>query len=161
MAETQPAAEASGIGEAPWPVLSQPAEPQPEEPGEGGGGSRGTILRGVALVGLIAIVTAAGIPIGRAPPPPRPTGTTPVAAPPPAAPPPRAPVVHKVTLTWGPLTVRRDGKLPPGPPNAAVAMVGKTLAAVGGTGTGLVLAGPVGGKLAPVARLSRPRASAQ
>ena len=53
------------------------------------------------------------------------------------------------------------GKLPAGPPDAAAAVVGRTLAVVGGTGTGLVLAGPLGGKLVPVARLSRPRANAQ
>jgi hypothetical protein len=62
----------------------------------------------------------------------------------------------------GPLTVQPCGKLQAtGPPNAAAAVVGPTLAVVGGTGTGLVLAGPVGGKLVPVARLTRPRASAQ
>jgi hypothetical protein len=66
-----------------------------------------------------------------------------------------------VTYRWGPLTVQPYGKLPVGPPNAAAAVVGAKLAVVGGTGTGLVLAGPLGGRLVPVARLSRPRASAQ
>jgi hypothetical protein len=76
-------------------------------------------------------------------------------------PPPSPRVVHRVTYKWGPLTVQAYGKLPVGPPNPAVAVVGRKLAVVGGNGTGLVLAGPLGGKLVPVAMLSRPRASAQ
>jgi hypothetical protein len=70
-------------------------------------------------------------------------------------------VVHKVTYRWGPLRVQPYGKLASGTPNAAAAVVGPKLAVVGGTGTGLILAGPLGGKLVPVALLSRPRASAQ
>jgi hypothetical protein len=118
------------------------------------------------LVVALCAVTAAGIAIGRAVEPKHPAATTTAAASTPtttaAIPaPPRPPHVHKVTLKWGPLAVHPYGKLPTGPPNAAAAVVGPTLAVVGGTGTGVVLAGPLGGKLVPVARLSRPRASAQ
>jgi hypothetical protein len=119
----------------------------------------------VVLVALLGIVTAAGIAVGRAVEPSHHTAaatastTTGTTAAIPAPPPPRPAI--KVTFEWGPLTVQRYGKLPAGPPNAAAAVVGPTLAVVGGTGTGLVLAGPVGGKLVPVARLTRPRASAQ
>ena len=48
-----------------------------------------------------------------------------------------------------------------GPPNAAAAAVGPTLAVIGGAGSGRVLAGRLGGRLEPVARLSRPLAAAQ
>jgi hypothetical protein len=168
MADSRPASESSGVGEAPWPVLPQPSEARPSgpppdaDPGKGGGGSRGTLFRVVGLVGLVAVVTLVGIAIGRAVAPSHPTAATtapPTTASTPGPPPP--PVVHKVTYRWGPLIVQPYGKLPVGPPNAAAAIVGTRLAVVGGTGTGLILAGPVGGKLVPVARLSRPRASAQ
>jgi hypothetical protein len=160
MADTKPASEASGVGEAPWPVLSRPDSTPPEHPVEGGGWGRSGVLRVAALVGLLALVTAVGIAIGRAVQPTHHTVVTTVAATTPRAVRPR-PVVHKVTLKWGPLTVRPYGKMPTGPPNAVAAVVGPTLAVVGGTGSGLVLAGPIGGKLVPVAFLSRPRASAQ
>jgi hypothetical protein len=113
-----------------------------------------------ALVGLLALVTAVGIAIGRAVQPAHHTVVTTVAATTPRAVRPR-PVVHKVTLKWGPLTVRPYGTMPAGPPYVAATLVGPRLAVVGGTGSGLVLAGPIGGKLVPVAFLSRPRASAQ
>jgi hypothetical protein len=168
MADSRPASESSGVGEAPWPVLPQPSEAQPSdplpdlEPEEGGGDRGGTVLRVVILVGLIGVVTAAGIVIGKSVAPSHPSAVT--TAPPTTSstpPPPPPPVVHKVTYRWGPLTVQPYGKLPAGPPNAAAAVVGPTLAVVGGAGSGLILAGPLGGKLVPVARLSRPRASAQ
>jgi Galactose oxidase, central domain len=168
MADSRPASESPGVGEAPWPVLQRPSETEPpvsasEAEAEEGGGSRGgTLLRVVVLVVLVGVVTAAGIAIGRAVAPSHPHAVT--TAPPPTsstpAPPP-PPAVHKVTYRWGPLTVQPYGKLPAGPPNAAAAVVGPRIAVVGGTGTGLILAGPLGGKLVPVARLSRPRASAQ
>ena len=163
MAESQPASDASGVGEAPWPVLPQPSSPPPEESVDGGGGHRGTVARVAVLLGLLVVVTAAGIVIGRAVEPARPHVTTTVAAPTtaPTTTASRPPAAHKVTIAWGPLTVEPYGKLPVGPPNAAVAVVGHTLAVVGGSGTGLVLAGPLGGKVLPVARVSRPRASAQ
>jgi hypothetical protein len=160
MAESQPASEGSGIGGAPWPVL-----PKPPDQSEDGGGARRTSVSVIVLLGALAIVTAAGIAIGRAVEPSHPTatttatGTNATTAAIPA--PPRAAPVHKVTVAWGPLKVQSYGKLPVGPPNAAATLVGPTLAVVGGTGSGLVLAGRPGGKLVPVARLSRPRASAQ
>jgi Galactose oxidase, central domain len=168
MADSRPASESSGVGEAPWPVIPQPSEaqaspaPPDDDPEDGGGGRGGTLVRVAALVALVAVVTAAGIAIGKAVAPSHPNAAT--TAPPattttPLPPPPQA--VHKVTYRWGPLTVQPYGKLPVGPPNAAAAVVGPTLAVVGGTGTGLILAGRLGGKLVPVARLSRPRASAQ
>jgi hypothetical protein len=146
------------------PSGAQPAQPPPEEDDEGGGGGRGgSLIRVVVLVVLIGVVTAAGIAIGRAVAPSHPNAAT--TAPPTTsstpAPPPAPPVVHKVTYKWGPLTVQPYGKLPVGPPYAATAAVGKKLAVVGGTGTGIIVAGPLGGPLVPVARLSRPRASAQ
>ena len=163
MVESQPAPEGSGGGGAgaPWPV---PPRPPDQTDGDGESGGR-TVVKVIALVALLGIVTAAGIAVGRAVEPSHHTAATTVtfttstasAIP---APPPRPPA-HKVTFAWGPLVVQSYGKLPPGPPNAAAALVGTTLAVVGGTGTGLVLAGPPGGKLVPVARLSRPRASAQ
>src|SRR5262249_62280028 len=111
--------------------------------------------------GLVGVVTAAGIAIGRAVAPSHPNATTTVAVSTPSTPTlPKPPVVHRVTYRWGPLTVQPYGKLPAGPPNAAAAVVGPKLAVVGGTGTGLVLAGPPGGKLIPVARVSRPPPSA-
>ncbi len=170
MADSRPGSEASGVGGAPWPVLPKPSVPEPsgpsesspEEAGEGNGGRGGTLARVIALVGLLVVVTAAGIAIGRAVAPSHPHVKA-AAAPPTSTNPalPLPPVAHKVTYRWGPLTVSPYGKLPAGPPNAAAAVVGRKLAVVGGNGTGLVLAGPLGGKLVPVARLSRPRASAQ
>jgi hypothetical protein len=119
----------------------------------------------VGLLVLIGAVTAAGIVIGRAVAPSHPNAKTtagqPAASSTPVLPPPSPRVVHRATYEWGPLTVEAYGKLPVGPPNPAAAVVGRKLAVVGGDGTGLVLAGPLGGKLVPVARLSRPRASAQ
>jgi hypothetical protein len=166
MSDSEPASEASGVGGAPWPVLPQSPGPTEEvESGDGGGAGREAVIRVVVLVALLGIVTAAGIAVGRAVEPSHHTAaatastTTGTTAAIPAPPPPRPAI--KVTFEWGPLTVQRYGKLPAGPPNAAAAVVGPTLAVVGGTGTGLVLAGPVGGKLVPVARLTRPRASAQ
>jgi hypothetical protein len=166
MADSRPASESSGVGEAPWPVLPQPSDARPSAPppdddaAEKAGGPGGTLFRVFALVGLVAVVTVAGIAIGRAVAPSHPNAAT--TAPPTTTPvPPPPAVVHKVTVRWGPLTVQKYGKLPVGPPNAAAAVVGAKLAVVGGTGTGLILAGRLGGKLVPVARLSRPRASAQ
>jgi len=167
MAETRSPSDLPEVDEASWPVLPRPSEPSPtveEDDDEPDGGGRvGSVARVVGLLGLLGIVTAAGIALGRAVEPSRPHATTTAAASTttvPVAPPPK-PVVHKATLSWGPLTVQRYGTLPAGPPNAAAAVVGSKLAVVGGTGTGLVLAGPFGGKLLPVAMLSRPRASAQ
>jgi hypothetical protein len=167
MADTRPASESSGVGEAPWPVLPQPSGTEPSDPSlvrdadEGPGGRGGNLVRVIVLLVLVGVVTAAGIAIGRAVAPSHPAVAT--TAPPAktSAVPPPPPVVHKVTYRWGPLTARAYGKLPVGPPNAAAAVVGTTLVVVGGTGSGLVLAGPLGGKLVPVARFSRPRASAQ
>jgi hypothetical protein len=170
MADSRPASESSGVGEAPWPVLPQPSDatsaPPPDEDagngdaGNGRGGHGRTLYRVLALVGLVAVVTVAGITIGRAVAPSHPTAAT--TTPPTTSPvPPPPPAAHRVTYRWGPLTVQPYGKLPVGPPNPAAAVVGPRLAVVGGTGTGLILAGRLGGKLVPVARLSRPRASAQ
>jgi hypothetical protein len=173
MADSPPASESSGVGEAPWPVLPRPSAPQPSEPQLSGPGSDeatretggvAVLVRVAILVVGIGVVTVAGIAIGRAVAPSHPHAATTAASPsstplPPPPPPPR--VVHKVTYRWGPLTVQQYGELPVGPPNAAAAVVGRKLAVVGGDGTGLVLAGRFGGKLVPVARLSRPRASAQ
>jgi hypothetical protein len=161
-------------GEAPWPVLPKTTVPPhsvspntvpprvEEDPADGKGwGSAAARVAGLIVV--LAAVTAAGIALGRSVEPSHPAvtstaaaTTTTVRAIPPPPPPPRV-----ITYRWGPLVVHPYGKLPAGPPNAAAAVVGPTLAVVGGTGTGLVLAGPLGGKLVPVARLSRPRASAQ
>jgi len=181
MADSRPASESSGVGEAPWPVLPQPPDATSATPTEGdaengdaengdaesgdaenGGGSRSTLFRVLALVGLVAVVTVAGIAIGRsvAPSHPNVATTAPQTTSSTPAPPP-PPVVHKVTYRWGPLTVQPYGKLPVGPPNPAATVVGRRLAVVGGTGSGLILAGRLGSRLVPVARLSRPRASAQ
>lgn len=169
MADSRSGSEASEVGGAPWPVLPKPSEREPsaaserrpEETGDGNG-RRGTLLRVVVLIALVAVVTAAGIAIGRAVAPSHPHVTTTAASQASTTPAlPLPPVVHKVTYRWGPLTVSPYGKLPSGAPNAAAAVVGPKLAVVGGNGTGLVLAGRLGGKLVPVARVSRPRASAQ
>src|SRR5215469_15813918 len=104
MADTEPASEASGVGEAPWPVLSRPDPTPPEQTADGGGRHRPSVVRVAALVGLLALVTAVGIAIGRAVQPAHHTVVT-TAATTPAPVKPR-PVVHKVTLKWGPLTVR-------------------------------------------------------
>src|SRR5690242_5483594 len=109
MADSGPAAEPPGAGEAPWPVLQRPSGAQPPPPppdvsGEGGGG-RGAFLRVAALVGLLAVVTAAGIAIGRAVQPSHPHVTTTIAASTSATPPPPKPPrpAHRVTFAWGPL----------------------------------------------------------
>jgi hypothetical protein len=167
MAETRSPADAPEADEALWPVVARPSEPTPsgaddlDEPGRGG--RFGSLARVVGLLGLLGVVTAAGIALGRGVEPSHPQATTTAAASTTTVPvaPPR-PVVRKVTtVSWGPLKVQRYGSFPAGPPNAAAAVVGSKLAVVGGAGTGLVLAGPFGGKLLPVAMLSRPRASAE
>jgi hypothetical protein len=164
MADPRPASETSGVGEAPWPVLQKEPPPPPpeEEKWEGRDDRSGPLVRVAGLIGLVAVVTAAGIALGRAVAPshPKATATAPVTtSSTPTLPPPR--VVHKVTYKWGPLKVQPYGKLPAGPPNAAAAVVGRKLAVVGGNGTGLVLAGPLGGKLVPVALVSSPRTSSE
>jgi hypothetical protein len=160
MASTGTAADGPGADEAPWPVLARPEPPLLENEPATRDGRRGSALRIAALLGLLALVTAAGIAAGRSLAPSSPAATT-AATTTAAATPPTPPVVHKVVVRWGPLTVQPYGKLPPGPSDAAAAVVGPTLAVIGGTGSGRVLAGRLGGRLEPVARLSQPRAAAQ
>src|SRR6516165_3780299 len=114
MADTRPASETSGVGEAPWPVLPQPSETRPScSPPEGGAedgaaSPRGTLVRVIVLVVLVGVVTAAGIAIGRAVSPSHPAAAT-TAPPATTSTPPHA-VVHRVTYAWGPLTVQPYGK---------------------------------------------------
>jgi hypothetical protein len=64
-------------------------------------------------------------------------------------------------LAWGPLTARPYGSLPVGGARVGAAVAGPTLVVVGGAGSNRVLAGPVGGKLAVVAKLPQRLAAVQ
>jgi hypothetical protein len=64
-------------------------------------------------------------------------------------------------LDWGPLAAIAYGTLPPGGDRAGAAIAGRTLVVVGGTGSNEILAGPLGGKLAVVAKLPQRLAAVQ
>ena len=147
--------------EAPWPAVApstsaRPPQLSPES--QRSGGSKA--FRVIALIGLLVAVTAAGVAIGRSfapsskeattPPPTRPAATVP--------PPPHVQVAQ---LHWGPLRATPYGKFPPGGSQAAAAVVGPTLAVVGGTGSARVLGGPVGRQLVVIGALSTPLAAMQ
>jgi Galactose oxidase, central domain len=150
--------------EAPWPAVSSGTSGRGTVPersrGRGVGGGRR--FRLVLLLGALAAITAAGIVIGRSFAPSSTVATTvPVTTTPAVAvPPPPAPV-HTVHLVWGPLRATPFGKFPPGGNQAAAAVVGPTLAVVGGVGSARVLGGPVGGRLGVIGALTTPLAAIQ
>ena len=111
------------------------------------------------LLASLIVVTIAGIAIGQALEPGRArtsasstsTGTTV-----PHVRPPRVRV-----LDWGPLGATPYGTLPVVGERAGAAVIGRTLVVVGGTGSNEILAGPLGGKLASVAKLPQRLAAVQ
>ena len=151
--------------EEPWPELEegQAGAPAPGTPGRGARGSRtaaGTAFRVSFLLAGLFLVTVIGIAVGRSL-----TGSARIASPgvtsaasttsttatttrPKTRP--KAPAVH-----WGPLPVTAYGGLPAVGDLPAAAVSGKTLVVIGGVGSDSVLAGPLGGRLATVARLPR------
>jgi hypothetical protein len=148
-------------GDRPWPVPPPVADEQPAQAGNAGRGR--TTFRIVLLLGLLGAVTAVGVIVGQAI---EPTATAPPlttvtkTVPPPAPKPRPAPkVVKPVVVRWGPLRAEAVGHLPAGGGQAGTALVGRTLVAVGGTGSARIVAGPPGGQLTVVGALSAPRDS--
>ena len=152
--------------EEPWPLLADTphASSPPEIPHRATrSGGRGLLggqpFRIAFLLAALVVVTIAGIAIGQASEPgttasnasstSTTTTTTRV----------RPPRVH--ALHWGPLAATAYGTLPAGGGLAGAALAGKTLVVVGGAGSDEVLAGPVGGKLAAVAKLPQRLAAVQ
>ncbi len=155
---------ATPASEAPWPAVSSTTSGRGTVPERSrrmlGGGSRR--FRVVLLIGLLAAITAAGIVIGRSFAPSATVATAPpVSTTPAVTVPPPPPPVHTVHLAWGPLRATPFGTLPPGGSQAAAAVVGPTLAVVGGVGSARVLGGPVGGKLVVIGALTTPLAAMQ
>ncbi len=152
--------------EEPWPLLSgtphasPPTEISPPSRGSGGRGLLGgQPFRIVFLLAALVVVTIAGIAIGQAFEPgtaATSTSSTSTTTTTTRARPPRVPTLH-----WGPLAATADGTLPVGGGRAGAALAGTTLVVVGGTGSNEVLAGPLGGKLAAVAKLPQRLAAVQ
>jgi hypothetical protein len=136
-------------------------EPVPAEASE----AHSAASRVAILLGLLAAVTVAGVAIGRALEPSSPAravtttvATTPAGTTVANRPPPPPHAVSPAPIHWGPLTVTRAGSLPAAPAaGIGAALVGPTLVVIAGT---RALAGPVGGRLVPVAKLPSARNSA-
>ena len=152
--------------EEPWPELPGVplASPPPETPRAALPSTWSSRLgrgpfRVTFLLALVVVVTIAGIAIAQALEPGTPkavvTSTTTRTTVPHVRPP------HVRGVHWGPLTATAYGTLPVGGAGGGAAIAGTTLVVIGGTGSNQVLAGPVGGKLAPVAKLPQRLAAVQ
>jgi hypothetical protein len=127
----------------------------PAQPSRRGGGA----FRIIFLVGLLAIVTIGGIAVGRSLEPGGSSAVASTSTTVTTVPHPRKPRVR--SLVWGPLAALPFGTLPDGSALAGAAIEGPTLVVAGGSSSRNVLAGPIGGKLAPVATLPKPLAAAE
>ncbi len=142
------------------PASAGSAKPPDRPPEERSAGNR--LFWVVLLLVLLGVITAVGIVIGRSFAPSSTVATTPPATTTPViAVPPPAPPVHVVHLVWGPLRATPVGTFPQGGNQAAAAVVGPTLAVVGGVGSARLLGGPVGGKLVVIGALTTPLAAMQ
>ena len=152
--------------EAPWPEFRSGlyASPPPAAPAAVRSGTATRRLGGgparvVFLLASVVVVTIAGIAIGQSFSPG--VATTSVLSTTAQTTVPRVRPPRVAALEWGPLTATRYGTLPVGGDRPGAAIAGSTLVVVGGAGSNEVLAGPVGGKLAPVAKLPQRLAAVQ